>query len=287
MKTRITQKSNLSSILNEPWVDTTRRVYCDGETAYVPVRAGEPFDTEIADRHPGPGLSYQKMGDTIVLHGIRPNEAEFSALLAWEHPACVLVQNACNGVMRIPETEVLYGTPHDVNFTEAGISYTLNPVKVMFSQGNRNEKARLCGLVRAGERVADMFAGIGYFTLSAAKAGADVHAMEINPESYQYLLQNARANNLTIRAECGDSRNLLDGIYERILMGHFDAPDFLPHALAHSAPGTMLHVHGLGDRKNEILAAVDNAGFKCTVSEHKVKKYTARVNHNVWDVKLL
>lgn len=287
MKTRITQKSNLSSILNEPWVDKTRRVFCEGDTAYVPVREGESFDTEIPDRHPGPGLSYQKMGDTILFHGIRPSPEELAELIEWEHPACVLVQETCEGVMRIPKTEILYGTPHDVTFTESGISYTLNPVKVMFSQGNRNEKSRIRALVHPGERTADMFAGIGYFTLSAAKAGADVHAMEINPDSYQYLLKNARDNRLTIRAECGDCRDLLDGVYDRILMGHFDAPDFLPQALAHSAPGTVLHVHGLGDRKTEIFEAVRNAGFKCTVSEHKVKKYTARINHNVWDVNLL
>ncbi|HJJ48452.1 MAG TPA: methyltransferase [Methanocorpusculum sp.] len=287
MKTRITQKSNLSSILNEPWVDTTRRVYCEGDIAYVPVREGEDFDEEIPDRHPGPNLSYQKMGDTILFHGIRPATDEIKALCEWEHPKCILVQETCEGVMRIPKTEVLFGTPHDVTFTESGIFYTLNPVKVMFSQGNRNEKARLRGLVRAGEKVADMFAGIGYFTLSAAKAGANVHAMEINPESYQYLVQNAKRNRLSIRAECGDCRSLLKGTYDRILMGHFDAPLFISAALAHSAPGTVLHVHGLGDRRNEILSAVHNAGFKCTVSEHKVKKYSARINHNVWDVNLL
>ena len=287
MKTRITQKSTLSSVQSEHWVDHSRRVYCEGEIAYVPVLDGEEFDIEIPERNPGPGISYQKMGDTILLHGIVPTDEELKALRAWAKPACILVQETCDGVMRIPRTTVLYGAPHDVTFTESGISYTLNPVKVMFSQGNRNEKMRIRALVRAGERVADMFAGIGYFTLSGAKAGGDVHAMEINPDSYRYLLRNARDNNLTIRAECGDCRALLDGIYDRILMGHFDAPDFLPCALQHAGSGTTLHVHGLGDRKSEIEEHVRNAGFKYTVSEHKVKKYSARLNHNVWDVNLL
>lgn len=287
MKTRITQKSKLPATLNEPWVDRTRRVYCDGDTAYVPVKDGEPYDIDLPDRHPGPQLSYQKLGDTIIIHTNPPTEQELNALLEWEKPACVLLQQTCEGVMRIPKTTTLYGTPHDVTFTEAGITYTLNPAKIMFSQGNRNEKLRIRTIIRPGEKIADMFAGIGYFTLSAAKAGGSIHAMEINPESYHYLLKNARANNLTIHAECGDCRNLLKGTYDRILMGHFDAPDFLPHALNHSASGTILHVHGLGDRKNDIEEAVHNAGFKCTVNEHKIKKYSARVNHNVWDVKLL
>lgn len=190
MKTRITQKSKLPATLNEPWVDRTRRVYCDGDTAYVPVKDGEPYDIDLPDRHPGPQLSYQKLGDTIIIHTNPPTEQELNALLEWEKPACVLLQQTCEGVMRIPKTTTLYGTPHDVTFTEAGITYTLNPAKIMFSQGNRNEKLRIRTIIRPGEKIADMFAGIGYFTLSAAKAGGSIHAMEINPESYRISIDS-------------------------------------------------------------------------------------------------
>ena len=40
------------------------------------------------------------------------------------------------------------------------------------------------------ERVADMFAGIGYFTIPLAGSGASVHAMEINPVAFGFLHRN-------------------------------------------------------------------------------------------------
>lgn len=288
MRVRRILKSRLTNLWTEPWVDSDRRVYCEGDTAFVPVRDGYSFDLDLPDRRPYTGPGYQRLGDTLLLHGDAPTTGELTDLIIWEQPACILQLNRHAGVLRLPEVTVLHGVPHDVTFCEAGIIYTLNPGKIMFSQGNLGEKQRIRSLVRSGERVADMFAGIGYFTLSAALAGADVHAMELNPESYGYLQKNAAANHVTgrVHAECGDCRILMSGIYDRILMGHFDAPDFLNTALAHAALGTTLHVHGVGDRADEIRAAVEGAGFRYSLSEHTVKKYASHTRHCVWDILL-
>ena len=289
MNVRTCRKSDIAKLQSEEWVDKTRRVFVEGDTAYIPVREGYPFDEVLAERMPYAGRGYQKMGDTILIHGDAPSKEELEEIISFEHPACVLHSTGQAGVMRIPEIQTLYGTPHEVTFREAGISYTLNPAKVMFSQGNRGEKLRIRSLVQPGEKIADMFAGIGYFTLSAALAGGFVHAVEINPESFAFLEKNIAANYLgrNVTPECGDCREKLRGTYDRILMGHFDAPDFLPHALAHADAGTTLHVHGVGERQSEVEEAVSSAGFRYTISEYKVKKYASRTWHCVWDVKLI
>ena len=289
MNVRLFHKSEIASRQKEDWVDTTRRVFVEGDTAYIPVKEGLPFDEILEERAPYKGRGYQKMGDTILIHGDAPTKSELEEIQTFEHPSCILHSVGQNGVMRIPEIRVLLGTPHEVTFREAGISYTLNPAKVMFSQGNRGEKLRIRSLVREGEKIADMFAGIGSFTLSAGLAGGQVHAVEINPESYAFLQKNIEANYLgrNITAECGDCREKLRGTYDRILMGHFDAPEFLNHALAHADIGTTLHVHGVGNRQSEIENTVSSAGFRYTISEYKVKKYASRTWHCVWDVKLI
>ena len=105
---------------------------------------------------------------------------------------------------RTPQTEILFGTVGEVQHRESGYTFILDPRKVMFSQGNRTEKQRIADLIRAGpgnERVADMFAGIGYFSIPAAGAGARVHAMEINPVAFGYLEQNIRENRFSDRIE--------------------------------------------------------------------------------------
>lgn len=286
MNVRTVPKTDLKTIVQESWVDTGRKPYVKGNTAYIPVKDGEIYDEILEERTPYHGRGYQKMGDTVIFHGDMPTKDDIKEVTAFLHPACILHSAGQTGVMRIPEITVLKGTPHDVTFSEAGISYTLNPVKVMFSQGNRGEKLRLKKMIRRGERVADMFAGIGYFTLTAAKSGAQVHAMELNPESFSYLKTNIAANHLDglVTPELGDCRTHLNGIYDRILMGHFDALEFLSYALSHAKIGTTLHIHTLGDKETAINDAVVSAGFRYELTKHKVKKYAAHQIHYVYDL---
>ncbi|MCZ0859660.1 SAM-dependent methyltransferase [Methanocorpusculum sp. MG] len=288
MKVRRIPKNQLQECISESWVDPARRPYCRNGYAYIPVRTGFPYDLDLPERQPYTGPGYQRLGDTLLLHSTAPTDDQLQNLIDWEHPSCILLLNHHDGVMRLPDVTVLYGVPHDVTFRETGITYTLNPTKVMFSQGNRLEKQRIRNLIRPGEQIADMFAGIGYFTLSAALAGAHVHAMEINPDSCAYLRKNSEINGVAdkIAIVCGDCRTHLTGTYNRILMGHFDSPDFLTAALAHAEPGTVLHVHGIGDRTRDIEDTLQGAGFRYSLSEHKVKKYASRTWHCVWDIEL-
>jgi tRNA wybutosine-synthesizing protein 2 len=133
-----------------------------------------------------------------------------------------------------------------------------------------------------------MFAGIGYFAIPLAGAGASVHAMEINPVACGYLVRSIEANGLSgrIMPACGDCRRLLTGTYDRIVMGHFDAVTMLPDALQHAAAGTTLHIHSIGPVEEQIRALVEGAGFSATIHVHKVKKYRPHAWHVVQDVYL-
>jgi len=158
----------------------------------------------------------------------------------------------------------------------------------MYAAGNLEERALMGRTAQEGERVADMFAGIGYFTLPMAAAGANVHAMEINPVSFGYLAENIEANGLTgrVRAECGDCRRLLAGTYDRIVMGHFDAVAFLSEALAHARGGTTIHLHALGDVADSARLSAESTGFKVRIATRKVKKYGPHIWHIVHDMVL-
>jgi tRNA wybutosine-synthesizing protein 2 len=159
----------------------------------------------------------------------------------------------------------------------------------MFAQGNRSEKMRIAQLVcrnEAAERVADMFAGIGYFTLPMAGSGASVHAMEINPVAFDYLNRNIRENGLfdRVNSSLGDCRDLLTGTYDRIVMGHFDAISMLPSALLHVREGSTIHLHSIGTLEDPIKEQVEGAGFSASIHVHKVKKYRPHAWHVVQDV---
>lgn len=288
MRVRKVSPGELAAAMREAWADQDRRPYVEGGVAYVPVRDGWPADLDLPERRPYRGRRFQMIGDTAVLHGRRPTQAEVEEILAWRRPACVLYLREIDGVKRLPDVEVLFGEPHLVCHHENGLHYWLNPAEVMFAQGNLEERARMGRAVRPGERVADMFAGIGYFTLPMAAAGASVHALEINPVSFGYLRRNVEENGLDerVRAECGDCRDLLSGTYDRIVMGHFEAPTFLSSALAHAGPGTVLHIHALGDTGAGIEGVVAAAGFSASLRTRKVKKYGPHIWHVVHDVVL-
>ncbi|MCP1661849.1 MAG: SAM-dependent methyltransferase [Methanocalculus sp. MSAO_Arc1] len=288
MRARILPAGALPELKTLEWVDQTRRPYREGDMVYVPVREEYPCDLHIPNRRRR-GRGYQRLGDTIIFHGRRPSASDLFDIHAFEQPSCILFMPSHTGRCRIPACEVISGTPHEVLHRESGFSYRLHPANVMFSQGNRPEKERIGSCVRsspAHERIADMFAGIGYFTLHAADAGGSVHAMEINPTSYRYLQQNIRENGLSARvhAECGDCRDLLSGTYSRIIMGHFEAEAYLHDALCHSEAGSTLHLHTLDPDPERVAAMVLDHGYDAAITVHKVKKYAPQIWHSVMDV---
>lgn len=286
MRARKVPAAGLADLRDAEWVDRTRRPYVREGTAWVPVRDGYPADTDLPEREVYRGRGYHLIGDVAVLHGDAPTDEELAAILRHCRPRGIVRIQGYTGEMRVPDVEILYGTAGEVRHREQGYTFILDPTKVMFAQGNRTEKARIASLVRPGERVADMFAGIGYFSIPAAASGARVHAMEINPTAFEYLKRNIMANHVADRvtAEAGDCRDLLAGVYDRVLMGHFDAPSMLDDALAHVREGSVLHVHSIGDATAAIRERTGEAGFRAAIASRRVKKYGPHAWHMVQDV---
>jgi tRNA wybutosine-synthesizing protein 2 len=291
MRVRAVRKENIGVIDTADWVDRTRDPYAEGGILWVPVIDTEPCEREIPGRKRYRGRGYYMIGDIAVLHGDEPTRPEIEAIADFRHPRGILWIQTVEDITRTPRTRVVHGTCGEVCHRESGFSYILDPQKVMFSMGNREEKARIARMVRENprrERIADMFAGIGYFSIPLAGEGAEVHAMEINPVAFAYLARSVEANNLSgkIIPALGDCRNLLSGTYDRIVMGHFDAVTMLSDALGHAAPESVLHVHSIGAIEEQVREQVEGAGFSATIHVHKVKKYRPHTWHMVQDVYL-
>ncbi|MXV62900.1 class I SAM-dependent methyltransferase family protein [Natronorubrum sp. JWXQ-INN-674] len=182
------------------------------------------------------------------------------------------------GTYREPRTRLLAGQRDtETIHTEHGTQYGLDPARVMFSPGNQAERARMGELGDSDERVFDMFAGIGYFTLPMARAGAQVTATEINPTAFRYLLENVMLNDVGDRVDAymTDCRELASEVdADRVVMGYYgsadeadsagdeggpegdgngntnehgtrtdEAHDFLADALEALVPGGVVHYH--------------------------------------------
>ncbi|WP_254766371.1 class I SAM-dependent methyltransferase [Salinilacihabitans rarus] len=218
------------------------------------------------------------------------------------------------GTYREPRTRHLAGARDtETVHVEHGIRYGLDPARVMFSPGNQAERARAGDLVDADEHVFDMFAGVGYFTLPMARAGARVTATELNPTAFRYLLENAVRNDVADRVDAytTDCRDLAGDLsVDRVVMGYYgradgvdesgdgtrteEAHEFLPAALAALRPGGVLHYHEatpealLWERPLERLeSAVEAAGRSLDVLDRRrVKSHSAGVAHVVVDARV-
>jgi tRNA wybutosine-synthesizing protein 2 len=293
MRARRYPAAELGACAGAEWVDVSRRPFVADGTAWVPVRDGYEWDEELPERSSPAVRGYQRLGDLVLFHGPRPDDAAVSDAVARCSPRGVLWVRGHAGVERVPGVELLLGTAGETVHRENGLVYRLDPSKVMFSEGNREEKARLASIVRPGERTADLFAGIGYFTLPAARAGARVHAMEINPVAFGYLERNLAANELAdcVEAECGDCRDLLSGTYDRLVLGHFDAAAFLADAFVHVRRGSVLHVHSVertpGALGPVLARTAYEHGFAVASSWRTVKSRGPHSSHTVHDLVIL
>jgi len=204
------------------------------------------WDEAELDRAPA---SWAVVG-TVVLVDIgespRPEEVGEALLDLHGEADTVLARGDVSGRTREPDVTVLAGEGDtETVHTEHGTRYALDLGEVMFAPGNKDERARMGEVVEAGERVFDMFAGIGYFTLPMARTGAEVTAVEVNPTAFRYLAENAVLNGVedrvsAFRADCRDVE--MEGA-ERVVMGYYDAWEYLDSALDALGPGGVVHLH--------------------------------------------
>jgi len=262
--------------------------------------AGRGWTEAELDRLPA---SWAVVGDCLLVQATdgeapfpRPEEVGEALLELHGGADTVLLARGVSGPQREPDVTVLAGVGDtEVIHTEHGTRYALDLAETMFSPGNQAERVRMGEVVSAAERVFDMFAGVGYFTLPMARAGAAVTAAEINPEAYRYLVENAVLNGIesrvsAFRADCRD----VDASAERVVMGHYEATDYLDAALDALDPGGVVHVHDavpeaeLWDRPAGAIeaAAADHGRGVEVLDRRVVKSHAPGVDHVVVDARV-
>ncbi|MGC8655355.1 MAG: class I SAM-dependent methyltransferase [Thermoplasmata archaeon] len=191
------------------------------------------------------------------------------------------------GQMRVPEAKLIYGINTDVTHIENGILFRLNPSKVMFSKGNKYERHRLLDEVKNDEIVVDMFAGIGYYSIPLSSRVKKIYACEINPDSYHFLIINKMINKSeTLIPYFGDSSFFpLEGVADRVIMGHFDSLIYLNKGLSILKNTGIIHLHALVKRGDETINNyLVNLQSVRGVKSRIVKSYSPSTNHMVFDL---
>ncbi|XP_058472118.1 tRNA (guanine(37)-N1)-methyltransferase [Solea solea] len=115
-----------------------------------------------------------------------------------KNPSVTCVVNKTNTIdstYRNFKMEVLAGEENMVaKVKENGVTYEFDFSRVYWNSRLSTEHQRVAGLVKRGDAVFDVFAGVGPFAIPAARSGASVFANDLNPESHRWLQHNRKLN---------------------------------------------------------------------------------------------
>ncbi|MFH0737285.1 MAG: class I SAM-dependent methyltransferase family protein [Candidatus Micrarchaeota archaeon] len=186
-------------------------------------------------------------------------------------------------------------------YKESGVVMEFDVAKVYFSVRLSNERTRIASLVKPGERILALFAGVGPFPLVIAKThpDAEIVAIELNPDAVASMEKNIERNKAgrIVKAVLGDARAVVMASYrdyaDRVLMPlPKGAHDFLDVAFAGVKDGGIVHFYtfaAIDDPFNEAKAKADKAakasGVKIEVaSERIVRPYSPQTVQVVLDL---
>jgi tRNA (guanine37-N1)-methyltransferase len=117
---------------------------------------------------------YERLGDVAILDEDDPERARrvADAIVESDLPVRTVVNRASKvkGELRVREWDVLVGSETETVHREYGHEFALDIATVYFSPRLATERHRVVSQVREGERVVDMFAGVGPFVVPKTPA---------------------------------------------------------------------------------------------------------------------
>ena len=174
--------------------------------------------------------SFDTIGDIVILE--IPDELQDKKQLIGDaaykftkRKAIYMKKSAIKGTIRVRDLEFLSGVDDSVTIhKEHGARLKLDVREVYFSPRLATERKRVMESVRDGEKILDMFCGIGPFPIVIARnKDVDITAVDINEAAIKYLNENIMMNKLkgNIESYCGDVREVSKWFktkFDRIIM---------------------------------------------------------------------
>ncbi len=207
-----------------------RFTFGEGEFEVLRSRGDRSLETLLE------GLSFTKSGSApraydiigdIALIEVPPDLKEDAstigqALLALHKRlrAVYAKAGAVTGDYRLRQFRYIAGEQRtDTIHRENDCQFKVNIATTFFNPRLAGERLRVARQVSQSEMVLDMFAGVGpYSILIARLAGANVYAIDSNPEAVRYLRENVRLNHVEARVEVveGDAAHPPEKLYGRV-----------------------------------------------------------------------
>ncbi len=241
-------------LLREGFLDTSLLLRADGGDLLLPLR--EPREgcerasfEEVPARPDLP--RHDLIGGIAVILDPGPEGAE---LLLHSRPSIHTVlfpEGPVEGEFRTRRFAVAAGEPTTrTRYTEYGLDFEIDLSLAYFSPRLSGERQRVLALMTDGERVLDMFAGVGPFAITLAGRAGLVYAADINPGAVSLMIENIALNRvknvLPLLADAGRLAGILPRGFDRVVMNlPFGAIKFLDTALVLCRQGGIIHLYAM------------------------------------------
>ena len=288
-------------------LDNNLKIKSDGAYLLIPVLKPveglgilEKDIFEIAQREnpltqvPG---AYELIGNIAIIDQHEENAPGIAKVLLQHKNIKTIFQatSAVCGEYRTRELLFIAGEQKtETIYRENGCRYLLDVTQVYFTPRLSTERIRIAYQVKNGDKVVDMFAGIGPFSILIAKrfSEAEVIAIDKNPVAIKYLRENVRLNkvkNIEIRE--GDARDEVKGISDadHVIMNlPHSGLEFTDSAFATIKKGGIIHFYAISHEDDlfeglirEIEAHANKSGLQvCPIDRRIVRPY-APYQYNV------
>ena len=175
-------------------------------------------------------------------------------------------QGGIEGEFRLRKLRHLAGEKRTLTtHRENGCAFRVDVARCYFSPRLSTERLRIAQETKRKERVLNMFAGVGPYSIPIAKlAGASVTSCELNEVAAKLHEENNRINKVeplvfVVHGDAAELPSMVKGKFDRVIMPlPSEADRFLPTALEMSKKGAVIHYyrHLLGEDEEEAAKAL-------------------------------
>ena len=248
--------------------------------------------------------SFDTIGDIVILE--IPEELldkkqiiGDAALEFTKRRSIYMKKSAIKGTTRVRDLEFLSGVDDSVTIhKEHGARLKLDVREVYFSPRLATERKRVMESIKDGEKILDMFCGIGPFPIVIARnKNVDITAVDINESAIRYLDENIKLNKLkgSIKTYAGDIAEVSNSFktkFDRIIMNLPGlAYTFLDLAVDLIEDGGIINYYEFSDSYEQGIKRLENACKKAgkeveIINTRKVKSTSPGEWHIAIDGKI-
>ncbi len=312
-------------LLEEGLLDLEHRIRSDGDHILLPCTCDEyrgvkAVDEELNaqgrpsgdyrlsvnvpdDLRPLLPNSHDVVGDIAITKlddELLPYKAEIGNAMISASPniRAVFLDGGVKGEYRIRELELIAGSGgSETIHKEFGTRLKTDPSKVYFNPRLANERSRVAAMVKPGEVIIDMFAGVAPFGCVICRNAKPekIYSIDLNPECEYYMKENVRLNHIT-SMECmiGDSVKITPTLpkADRIIMNLPQMADsFLDTALSAVKDTGIIHMHRIMERSdlpdygNKLKEKMAGKGLGMEIKRvSELKTYSPTMSVYVFDI---